>query len=118
VLRQDTVAMRAFYPDDMVITNPFGQMINKETMLQRVKAGIIKYTAFEKVIEHFAMEGDRVAILAGREEVAPAPDASRPDAGKPHVRRFTEVWVLRQGCWQRLVRHVRAVGRGLLPQNP
>lgn len=105
VLRQDTVAMRAFYPDDMIITNPFGQMINKETMIKRVKTGVIQYSKFEKTIEHFAMEGDKVAIVAGNEKVTPTSDANRADAGKPHERRFTEVWVYREGRWQRLIRH-------------
>jgi len=105
VLRQDIPAMREFYPDDMVITNPFGQMINKETMMERVKSGVIKYSRFEKIIEHFSMEGDKVAFVAGKEKVTPTPDANRPDAGKPHERRFTEVWVLREGRWRRLIRH-------------
>ncbi len=105
ILTQDTVAMRKFNPDDLVITNPFGQMIGKEKMIERVKAGIIKYSKFEKTIEHFAMEGDNVAIVAGKENVTPTTDANRADAGKPHERRFTEVWVLREGNWQRIIRH-------------
>jgi hypothetical protein len=105
VLTQDTTTMRAFYPEDMVITNPFGQMINKEKMIERVKSGIIKYSSFEKTIEHFHMEGDKLAIIAGKEQVTPTTDANRADAGKPHERRFTEVWVFREGRWQRLVRH-------------
>lgn len=105
ILAQDTVAMRKFNPDDLVITNPFGQMIGKEKMIERVKAGIIKYSKFEKTIEHFAMEGDNVAIVAGKENVTPTNDSNRADAGKPHERRFTEVWVLREGRWYRTVRH-------------
>lgn len=105
ILTQDTVAMRAFYPNDMVITNPFGQMIGKEKVIERVKTGIIQYSKFEKTIEHFAMEGDKLAIVAGKEDVTPKSDANRADAGKPHTRRFTEVWVLRDDRWQRLIRH-------------
>jgi ketosteroid isomerase-like protein len=105
ILKQDTTAMRAFYPDDMIITNPFGQMIGKEKMIERVKSGIIQYSKYEKNIEHFAMEGDKVAIVVGKERVTPTLDANRADAGKPHERRFTEVWVLRSGRWQRLIRH-------------
>lgn len=105
ILKQDTTAMRAFYPDDMIITNPFGQMIGKEKMIERVKSGIIQYSRYEKNIEHFAMEGDKVAVVVGKERVTPTPDANRADAGKPHDRRFTEVWVLRDGRWQRLIRH-------------
>ena len=104
-LKQDTAAMRQFYPDDMVITNPFGQLINKEQMLERVKSGIIQYESCEKVIEHFSMEGNNVAFVEGYENVKPGKNANRADAGKAHNRRFTEVWVLRFGKWQRLIRH-------------
>jgi pimeloyl-ACP methyl ester carboxylesterase len=105
VLNQDTTAMQKFYPDDLIITNPFGQLIDKQTMIQRVKMGIIKYSQFEKIIEHFSMPDDKTAIVAGKELVTPTKDANRPDAGKPHERRFTEVWVYRQGQWLRIVRH-------------
>lgn len=105
VLRQDTIAMQKFYPEDMVITNPFGQMIDKKTMIKRVKDGIIKYSEFEKIIEHFAMPDDKTAIVVGKEQVTPTQDANRNDAGKHHERRFTEVWVYRQGNWLRLIRH-------------
>lgn len=105
VLHQDTMAMQKFYPDDMIITNPFGQMIDKATMIQRVKDGIIKYNEFVKIIEHFTMPNDKTAIVAGKEKVTPTKDANRADAGKPHERRFTEVWVYRQGNWLRLIRH-------------
>lgn len=105
VLHQDTPAMQKFYPDDMIITNPFGQMINKATMIQRVKDGIIKYNEFEKIMEHFTMPNDKTAIVAGKEKVTPTNDANRADAGKHHERRYTEVWVYRQGNWLRLIRH-------------
>lgn len=105
VLTQDTVAMQEFYPDDMVITNPFGQMIDKKTMIQRVKDGVIKYSEFKKTIEHFAMPDDKTAIVVGKEIVTPTQDANRDDAGQKHERRFTEVWVYRQGHWLRINRH-------------
>jgi pimeloyl-ACP methyl ester carboxylesterase len=105
ILAQDTVSMRKFVPEDLVITNPFGQMIGKEKMIERVKAGIIKYSKFEKTIEHFAMESDKMAVVAGKEVVTPTTDANRADAGKLHERRFTEVWVLREGNWVRIIRH-------------
>ncbi|MFN8306166.1 MAG: alpha/beta fold hydrolase [Ferruginibacter sp.] len=105
VLKQDTIAMQKFYPDDMIITNPFGQMIDKKTMIKRVKDGIIKYSEFEKVIEHFTMPDDKTAIVVGKENVTPTKDANRTDAGKHHERRFTEVWVYRQSNWLRIIRH-------------
>lgn len=105
ILSKDTTYMRLFYPEDMIITNPFGQMIGKEKMIERVKEGIISYSQYEKTIEHFAMEGENTAFVIGEEVVKPTDDAARDDAGKLHSRRFTEVWVLRNGQWQRLIRH-------------
>ncbi len=46
VLNQDTAAMQQFYPDGMVVTNPFNQFIDKRKVMERVKSDIIKYTAF------------------------------------------------------------------------
>ena len=109
VLNQDTISMQKFYPDDMIITNPFGQMIDKKTMIKRVKDGVIKYSEFEKIIEHFTMPDEKTAIVVGKENVTPTKDANRADAGKPHERRFTEVWVYRQGNWLRLIRHASNV---------
>jgi hypothetical protein len=47
VLTQDTAAMRQFYPDDMAVTNPFNQFIDKRKVMERVKADIIKYASYE-----------------------------------------------------------------------
>lgn len=105
LLHQDTTAMKLFYPEDMIITNPFGQMIDKKTTLDRVKAGIIKYSEFEKIIEHFTMPDDKTAIVIGKEIVTPTKDANRADAGKQHERRITEIWVYRDGTWKKLIRH-------------
>lgn len=105
LLHQDTTAMKSFYPEDMIITNPFGQMIDKKTMIKRVKDGIIKYSEFEKIIEHFTMPDDKTAIIVGKEIVTPTKDANRTDAGKQHERRITEIWVYREGKWQKLIRH-------------
>ena len=48
-------------------------------------------------------------IVIGSETVVPTPDAARPDAGKTVHRRFTEVWLRRDGKWQKVVRHVSNV---------
>jgi hypothetical protein len=47
VLTEDTAAMRQFYPDDMAVTNPFNQFIDKRKVMKRVKADIIKYASYE-----------------------------------------------------------------------
>lgn len=104
VLHQDTAGFRKFYPNDFVVTNPFNQFINKNTVIDRVKDNIIKYSSYKRTFDAFQFYGN-TAIVIGSEIVVPTQDANRDDAGKTVNRRFTEVWVLRKGSWQKVVRH-------------
>ena len=101
---QDTVGIKNYYPDDFVVTNPFNQFIDKKIVLERVKRNIIKYSDYKHSFDAFRFYGN-MAIVIGSERVVPTMDANRPDAGKTVNRRFTEVWVLREGTWQKVVRH-------------
>lgn len=104
VLRSDLPAMERFYPDDMIVTNPFNQVIDKPKVIERVKANIIKYTSMTKDVEHVRFFGDMVVTM-GLETAKVAPSANRTDAGKMTYRRFTEVWTNRGGSWKKIVRH-------------
>lgn len=104
VLRSDIAAMERFYPNDMIVTNPFNQVIDKPQVIERVKANIIKYTMMTKDVEHVRFFGDMVVTM-GLETAKVTPDADRNDAGKMTYRRFTEVWTLRGGSWKKIVRH-------------
>lgn len=104
LLRRDFAAQERFYPDDFVVTNPFSMFINKQKVMERLRADIIKYSTYERQYDYFRRYGD-TAVMVGSETVVPTPDANRPDAGKTVHRRFTEVWVRRDGGWQKIVRH-------------
>ncbi|HYO80939.1 MAG TPA: nuclear transport factor 2 family protein [Bryobacteraceae bacterium] len=104
VLRSDIAAMERFYLGDMIVTNPFNQVIDKPQVIERVKANIIKYTSMTNVVEHVRTFGDTVGTM-GLETAKVTPDADRTDAGKITYRRFTEVWTLRGGSWKKIVRH-------------
>lgn len=108
-LTQDTAAMNRYYPDDMRITNPFSMLIDKKKFLERVNANIIKYTDFEKIVEHVHIEDNHTVIVIGKELTKASPDAPRDDANKAMTRRFTEVFVKRGKEWKRLVRHAHNV---------
>jgi len=109
ILRSDVVGMDHFYPDDFVVTNPFNQFINKVKVLERVRTNIIKYKTYTRQFDYFHRYGDTVVVI-GTELVIPAADANRTDAGQTVHRRFTEVWVLRNRQWQKVVRHANNVG--------
>ncbi|QMU29890.1 nuclear transport factor 2 family protein [Adhaeribacter radiodurans] len=109
VLHQDTTAMEQFYPDDMVVTNPFNQFIDKRKVMERVKSDIIKYTSYEKKVDYFHVEGENTVVVIGSEVVVPTTDANRTDAGKIVNRRFTEVWMKRGKDWKKVVRHANNI---------
>lgn len=104
ILRQDSVALNKFYPDDFVVTNPFNQFINKQKVLERVIGNIIKYSSFERKFDYFKIHGN-TAFVVGREIVVPTTDAARSDAGQTVHRRFTEVWMKRSNQWMKVLRH-------------
>ena len=108
ILNQDTVGMKKFYPEDFVVTNPFGQFINKRKVIERVKGNIIKYSSYERKFDYFKFYGN-TAIVIGSEIVIPTQDANRSDAGKIVNRRFTEVWMKRGLEWKKVVRHASNV---------
>lgn len=103
-ITQDTAGIKQYYPDDFVVTNPFNQFINKKKVIERVNSNIIKYSAYKHTFDAFRFYGDMVIVI-GRETVVPTVDAVRNDAGKTVNRRFTEFWIMREGKWQKVVRH-------------
>ena len=78
VLHQDTAGFRKFYPNDFVVTNPFNQFINKNTVIERVKENIIKYSSYKRTFDAFQFYGN-TAVVIGSEIV--------------------------EGSWQKVVRH-------------
>jgi hypothetical protein len=105
VLRSDIQGMDRFYPADMIVTNPFNQVIDKARVLERVRGNIIRYTAMTKEVEHFRLLRPDTAMIMGLETAKVTADAARPDAGKMTYRRFTEIWILRNSEWKKVVRH-------------
>jgi pimeloyl-ACP methyl ester carboxylesterase len=108
-LNQDTASINKYFANDLMVTNPFGQLINKSKLIERVNADIIKYSLFEKKIENYQIENNDVVITQGLEKTIAAPNSNRQDAGKLVLRRFTEVWVNRNNNWARITRHASNV---------
>lgn len=108
VLRGDVAAIDKFIPEDHVVTNQFNQMIDKKTVLERVRGNVIKYKFYEKKMEYLCVYKNTI-IMAGIETVVPTDDANRPDAGQTIKRRFTETWVKREKQWRKVARHVSTV---------
>jgi hypothetical protein len=56
-VRRDLAALDSFMPADFVVTNPFNLYINKPTVMQRLRADIIKYSAYQRQFDDFRVYG-------------------------------------------------------------
>ncbi len=93
---------------DMTVNHPTGRIVKeKKELLDLIKKGTIKYTAFERTPEQFLFYKD-IVIVMGSEIVVPASGA--PNANKRLNRRYTNIWMKQQnGKWQLAVRHANNV---------
>ena len=104
IMRQDFDALEQFYPADHVVTNPSNEFINKTQVMEKLRAGLIRYSSYDRQFDYFRVYGDTV-VVTGKETATVPPDSPLPNAGKTDERRFTEVWVRRDGTWQVVARH-------------
>ena len=60
--------MERLFSDDFVVTNAFNRVLNKQQMLEAVRSGRIKHTAYQRQIEYLRIHTD-TAVVMGRETV-------------------------------------------------
>jgi ketosteroid isomerase-like protein len=107
ILRNDAAAAETFYADDIVVKNPRYTVTNgKLALMALIKTGSIHYSSFVREIEAIAFQGE-TAIVMGKETVKP--DGNAPGAGQTIVRRYTNIWMKRDGKWLLTARHANIV---------
>ncbi len=106
VLNRDVAKLRVLFAEDLMVNNPVNRIVGKEAVIQLVKDRRISYSSYEPSIEKILINGT-IAIVMGSETVNPIDEA--PFAGKTVERRFTNIWMLRNGHWQLTARHANVV---------
>lgn len=104
LLRNDLVAMRRNQADDYVVNNPSNEVVNHRT--GPIQRGERTYSSFTREIERVLLRGNAVIVM-GRETVVPS--GSSADAGSTIHRRFTNMWMQRDGRWLLMARHASVV---------
>jgi len=104
LLRNDLAGVRAHWADDYVVNNPFSVVVAaSQGPIQR---GTLTYSSFVREIERLEIRGSTVVVM-GREVVVPS--GTSPDAGETIHRRFTNIWMKRDGRWLLSARHASVV---------
>ena len=94
LLRNDLVAMERNWSKDYTVNNPFSQAVNASQ--GPIRAGTLTYSSFVREIERVLFHGKTVIVM-GQETVVPS--GTSPDTGKTINRRFTNVWMQKNGKW-------------------
>ena len=104
LMRNDLAAMKANWAKDYVVNNPFSVAVDASK--GPIAAGTLTYTSFIREVERVLIHGDTVIVM-GRETVVPK--GTSPDAGKTINRRFTNIWMKRDGKWLLTARQASVV---------
>ncbi len=102
ILKGDTSTLfNELWAPEFMVNNPANLVVTKSDVATLIRTGKIDYTHFDRIVERISIIGN-TAIVMGREEVKPK--GVTDHAGKVVTRRFTNIWMKRDGKW-------KAVGR-------
>ena len=102
ILRGDLVALDKLWTEDFIVNNPFNEIDKAD----RIRTGAVTYSSFVRVPELVVIHGNTVIVM-GREIVVPK--GNFPDAGKTINRRYTNIWMNREGKWRLVARHASVI---------
>ncbi len=107
IFKGDAAALDSLMDDDITVNHPTNRIVKeKKELLDLIRQGVIRYTSFERFPETFLFFNDMVVVM-GNEIVVPARGA--PNEGKTLQRRYTNVWMKRDGQWRLTVRHANNI---------
>jgi len=104
LLRNDIAAMKRNWAPDYVVNNPLNEVV--EASKGRIASGTRSYSSFIREVERVLIHGNTVIVM-GQEIVVPSGTA--PDAGKTIIRRFTNIWMKRDGKWLMTARQATVI---------
>ena len=93
--------------DNFLVNSPRNEIVHgKKAVEDLVRNGVIHYSSFEREIESVQIH-EGIAIVMGRETIQPAGKA--PGAGQTVRRRYTNIWLNKDGRWLLSARHASVI---------
>lgn len=104
LLRNDLAAMEKNWAKDYTVNNPFSQAVKASE--GPIRAGTLTYSSFIREVEKVLFH-EKTVIVMGKETIVPS--GTSADAGKTINRRFTNVWMKKNGKWLLTARHASVI---------
>ena len=109
ILNVDTNTLKQVWAPEFLVNNPRNDISgNRDTVLLTQKAGMINYSSFERVIERMQFQKN-IVITMGSEIFVSRNDIPGAKAGQTYKRRFTNIWMKKNGKWQQIARHASII---------
>lgn len=109
ILTADSNALKKIWALEFMVTTPRNDIAkNRDAVFQNQKKGFINYTSFERVIEEIRIHKN-VVITMGHEVFVPKVDLPDGKAGEAVKRRFTNIWMRKNGEWKQVARHASII---------
>jgi len=107
ILRKDFGALDKLCAKDFTVNNPRGEISRgNEAVKELIRSGVINYASFVREIEVVLIHGKTVIVM-GNETLVP--NENSPQAGQTARRRYTNIWMKRNGKWLLTARHASVI---------
>jgi hypothetical protein len=101
----------SIWAPEFLVNTPRNEITGtRDSILLIQKAGMIDYSTYEKVIERMQFQ-ENIVITMGHETLVSKNDTPAAKAGQVYKRRFTNIWIKKNGKWQLIARHASIICR-------
>ncbi|MGZ8558277.1 MAG: nuclear transport factor 2 family protein [Chitinophagaceae bacterium] len=109
ILNGDTNTLKQIWAPEFLVNTPRNEITGtRDSILLIQKAGMIDYSTYEKVIERMQFQ-ENIVITMGHETLVSRNDTPAARAGQIYKRRFTNIWMKKNGQWQLIARHASII---------
>jgi ketosteroid isomerase-like protein len=109
ILNGDINTLKQIWAPEFLVNTPRNEVTGtRDSILLIQKAGMIDYSTYEKVIERMQFQKD-IVITMGHETIVARNDTPAARAGQTYKRRFTNIWMNKNGKWQLIARHASII---------
>jgi ketosteroid isomerase-like protein len=107
ILKKDFEALDRLAGADFTTNSPRNEIVKGKTELKELmRRGVVDYVSFVREVEEVLIY-DKTVVTMGREIIVMGGDS--PQKGQTIRRRYTNVWIRRDGKWLLSARHANIV---------
>jgi len=106
ILEKDTITLKKLWDNEYVVNNPDNKVILaipnavNRPVLNTVRA------SFTREVEYITVRNN-IVLTMGNETVVPGGDS--PKSGQSFKRRYTHIWMQKDGVWKLAARHANII---------